>query len=136
MAKYYELILYSTSEQAFASRIVDLIDRKHHKFAYRLYRQHCILGPGGRLLKSLQPICANRDDKDIIMVDSKMASLALCMENAVPIRPYVRDLKNDRELLLLGRYLKLLAQRRDEDDVRRKIREDLVSYLANQPDCN
>lgn len=56
--------------------------------------------------------------KDIIIVDNKVESYALQLENGVPIKDYFGD-PEDLQLLVLKDYLMAL---RSTDDVRPKIK--------------
>jgi len=73
-------VVFTASEQSYANAIVDRIDPEGKFFDYRMYRQHCIetnfhLG-GSTYLKDLR-IIANRDLKDIILVDNATLCFAL-----------------------------------------------------------
>lgn len=59
-------------------------------------------------------IIANRELKDLIIVDNAVLCFSLQIENGIPILPFYSD-KNDDELLHLLFYLKSLAE---ADDIR------------------
>jgi len=49
-------------------------------------------------------IIADRDIKDIILVDNSIISFAFQMENGIPIKAYMRQ-ENDEELLFMVTFL-------------------------------
>lgn len=107
LSKYYQLVVFTASEASYADAILNRIDPDKKLFSYRLYRQHCIetsftLG-GSTFIKDLR-IIANRDLKDIIIVDNAVLCFALQIDNGIPILPFYTD-KNDDELLHLVYYL-------------------------------
>eukprot|EP00347_Sterkiella_histriomuscorum_P020709 403336778 len=96
----------------YANAILDYIDPDKSLIQYRLYRQHCIETEFG-FIKDLRVI-ANRDLKDMVLVDNSVLSFAMQIENGIPILPFYTS-KADEELLHLVYYLKCLVV---QDDVR------------------
>jgi len=68
-----------------------------------LYRDNCIETEEGVYIKDLRVI-ANRDLKDILLVDNAAYSFGYQVDNGVPIIPFYED-KNDKELMHLIVYL-------------------------------
>lgn len=81
---------------------MNTIDPANQIFQKRLYRQHCVETPYG-LIKDLR-IIANRDLKDMILVDNSALSFAFNVNNGIPILPFYDD-KQDEELKHLRYYL-------------------------------
>lgn len=42
MAKYYRMILFTSSKKEYADKILDLIDPYNEYFEYKFYRDHCV----------------------------------------------------------------------------------------------
>jgi len=68
----------------------------------RLYRNSCQQTEFG-FLKNLD-VFANRDLKDVVLVDNSIFSCAMQLDNGVPVLPFFYD-PEDRELLFLLEYL-------------------------------
>jgi CTD small phosphatase-like protein 2 len=66
--------------------VLDILDPNNLFFTARIFRQSCY-EKGGLHIKDLR-IIANRDLRDIILVDNFMYSYSFQMENGVPILPY------------------------------------------------
>ena len=77
-----------------------------------LYRESYVITEG-IYIKDLR-ILANRELKDIIIVDNAAYSFGYQIDNGIPIISWHDD-KNDKELLNLVDYLKVLVE---EDDIR------------------
>lgn len=73
---------------------------------------------GSTYLKDLRVI-ANRDLKDLILVDNATLCFALQLDNGIPILPFYHDRKDD-ELLHLLFYLKCISE---AEDIRLNNRE-------------
>jgi len=71
-------------------------------------------------VKDLALLSEGRDLKDVIIVDNKIESYSLHLDNGVPISSFYGD-PTDEHLKLLGPYLLQLA---GETDVRNKIVRD------------
>jgi CTD small phosphatase-like protein 2 len=54
-----------------------------------MYRQHCYLTPENYYVKDLRVI-ANRELKDMVLVDNSVFSFAYQLENGVPIVSFYR----------------------------------------------
>lgn len=65
MSEAFELIIYTSSLEEYASNVIDLIDPKK-RVSIRLYRENCVVY-GNKIVKSLEAL--NRDLKDIIIID-------------------------------------------------------------------
>ena len=57
------------------------------------------------LIKDLSLLLSGRDIKDIILIDNRVCSYMINMENGIPIKNFMGD-KNDRSLESLTLYLK------------------------------
>jgi CTD small phosphatase-like protein 2 len=83
LSLYYQLVVFTASEQSYADPILNALDPKNNLFAHRLYRPSCIptshsssLNCGSTYLKDLR-ILANRDPADLLLVDNATFCFAL-----------------------------------------------------------
>jgi len=116
--KHFQVIAFTASHQVYADAILDYIDPNHEFITHRLYRQHCFLTEEGYYVKDLR-IFADRDLKDVVIVDNSVYSFAFQIDNGIPIIPFYND-KQDEEMLHLVYYLNCLAK---ADDVREQNRQ-------------
>lgn len=107
MNDYFEIIVFTASHNCYANRVLDFLDPKEELIHHRLFREHCYVTEDGIHIKDLRVI-ANRNIKDLVIVDNACYSFGFQLENGVPIIPYY-DNKNDDELKKLCSYLKKLA---------------------------
>jgi CTD small phosphatase-like protein 2 len=116
--KHFQVIVFTASHQWYANAVLDFIDPDHKLIQYRMYRDQCVETPQGIFIKDLRMI-ANRDLKDILLVDNASYSFGYQLDNGIPIIPFYND-KNDKELLHLIQYLNWVI---DSEDVREQNRK-------------
>jgi len=75
LAKYYEICVFTAGTQDYADAALDFIDPERQIIKHRLYRQHCINPVSGVYVKDSR-IIADRNIKDIILVDNSIISFA------------------------------------------------------------
>ena len=112
LRKSYQLVSFTASDQIYADTILDYIEKDGELFSARLYRQHCVETPFG-LIKDLR-IIANRQMKDMILVDNSALSFAFNVTCGIPILPFFDD-ESDEELRHLTFYLSCLCEQRVPD---------------------
>lgn len=120
---YYEIILFTTSIQSYADKVLKLIEKEQKFFTYRLYRQHAKI-LGDKYTKDLSNI--GRDLARTVIVDDRTSSFELQKENGILIRTYIDDKQKrtpDFALYELGKILVKIAEEKTED-----IRESLKKY--------
>lgn len=113
MSKSYEIVIFSSSHQSYANAILNVLDPDNKFITYRVFRDNCVIAEDGSLVKDLR-IFANRDLKEVVILDNSLLCYAWQMENGIPIIPFFAD-KEDKELAKLSAFLKIL---KDVDDVR------------------
>lgn len=118
MSKIFEVVIFSSSQQSYANAILNVMDPDNKFITFRIFRDNCVIAEDGSLIKDLR-ILANRDLKDIIIVDNSLLSYVWQCENAIPIIPFFDD-KNDQELLKLGKFLE--EEVNQLDDVRLELK--------------
>jgi Dullard-like phosphatase family protein len=105
VAQQFEVVVFTASQQYYADPLMDTIDPDQTLVTDRLYRQHCVEAPVGRI-KDLN-LCGRSLDRMVIIDNSP---IAYCFQprNAIPILSWFDD-PNDKELLKLIPLLQQLA---------------------------
>lgn len=93
IAERYEVVVFTAGLREYASLVLDRLDRKRI-VSHRFYRDSC-KQMDGRFVKDLST--TGRDLGSVVIVDDNPNAYFLQPENAVPISPFIDDLK-DREL--------------------------------------
>ena len=101
LARYYEIIIFTTSQNYIAQPIIETIDPYHYAM-YSLYRDSTRL-VGTKHVKDIS--CLNRDIGKVIVVDTDPAHFQLQPENGVTIKPWKGDDPEDVELSKLMKFL-------------------------------
>jgi len=112
--KDFEVFVFTASHPCYANVVLDYLDPKKELIHQRFFRDSCI-NMGGVYIKDLR-IFANRNLKDIIIVDNAAYSFAYQLDNGIPIVSWHDD-PNDKELFNLTDYTKALSQVEDIRDV-------------------
>jgi CTD small phosphatase-like protein 2 len=118
MNKYFEIIVFTASHDAYAKAVVDYIDKNRRIIQGYLSRDHCYHTEDGAYVKDLRVL--NRNLKDVVIVDNLVYSYAFQIYNGIPILPFENN-KNDRELLDLVDYLKFLSTMEDVREVNKRF---------------
>jgi len=115
--RYYHIVVFTASHQAYADAVLDFMDPSNKFFKYRLYRNNCSLVDieGSKFyVKDLDIFDEFYDLKDIIIIDNSVLSFIYHLENGIPIVPYYNEDK-DGSLYVVGLYLIHIYK---EDDLR------------------
>ena len=133
--KYYYIVVFTASHQAYADAVLNFMDPTNKYFKHRLYRNNCSLVDveGNKFyVKDLDIFDENYDLKDIIIIDNSVLSFIYHLENGIPIVPYYHEDK-DGSLYVVGLYLKHIFK---EDDLREANKKyiNLESFL-NEAKC-
>lgn len=118
LSKYYEIIVFTASHSCYANVALDYLDPENKYIHHRLFRDHCVTTEEGLYIKDLR-VLANRDLRDVIIVDNAVYSFGYQLENGIPIIPFYYN-KNDTELKSLTEYLKVLYYARDVREFNRR----------------
>ena len=128
--KYYHIVVFTASHQAYADAVLDHMDPGKKYFKYRLYRNNCSLVDVDGVkfyVKDLDIFDEFYDLKDIVIIDNSVLSFIYHLENGIPIVPYYNEDKDDA-LYVVGLYLIHIY---NEDDLRisNKKNINLESFL-------
>ena len=105
--KYYHIVVFTASHQAYADAVLDFMDPTKKYFNYRLYRNNCSLVDINNVkfyVKDLDIFNEFYDLKDIVVIDNSVLSFIYHLENGIPIVPYYNEDK-DGSLYVVGLYL-------------------------------
>lgn len=116
LSSMFELCVFTAGEKDYADTILNFIDPDRAIIKHRLYRQHCVKPEQGVYVKDLS-IIADRNIKDIILVDNSIISFAFNLSNGIPIKAFLGE-DNDEELLYMVTFLEEIF---GKDDVRPHI---------------
>jgi len=111
LSKYYEIIIFTAAHASYASAVVDYIDPEKKFIKYVISRDRCLVTKNGYYIKDLR-ILANRDLKDVLIVDNITHSFSMQIANGVPILNYQDD-PDDKELKYFAKYLEKCAETRN-----------------------
>jgi len=115
LSKYFEIIVFTASHSCYANVVLDYLDPEGKYIHHRLFRDSCVTTEEGLYIKDLR-VFANRNLKDMVLVDNAVYSFGYQLDNGVPIAPFYYH-KSDTELKSLVPYLKSLYSVRDVRDV-------------------
>jgi len=129
LSLFYELVLWTAGDQAYADKIIDFLDPQN-LIEHRLYRDHCTVlnVDSGVYIKNLRDL--GRDLDRTLIVENSPRNFGLQIDNGIPITSFecftletseggsmqhVWD-DNDRQLIILTRWL--VEVQKDEHPVK------------------
>ncbi|OMJ81221.1 hypothetical protein SteCoe_18338 [Stentor coeruleus] len=110
----FEVFVFTASHPCYANVVLDYLDPNKELIHQRFFRDSCV-NMGGVFIKDLR-IFANRNLKDLIIVDNAAYSFAYQLDNGIPIVSWHDD-QYDKELYNLMDYVKALVTVEDIRDV-------------------
>jgi carboxy-terminal domain RNA polymerase II polypeptide A small phosphatase len=113
MAKYFEIVLYTSSNDYYADKVLEQLDT-NNVIRSRLYFESCVYY-SGRFIKDLSLL--GRDLSQTVIVDDEPGAYSFQPENAIDIKVYgtEEEFSSDRELEQIAAFLKGI---KDVPDVR------------------
>ncbi|KAI8622106.1 HAD-like domain-containing protein [Chytriomyces sp. MP71] len=104
MSRYYELVIFTTSQNYVAAPVIETLD-PYHYVMYNLYRDSTRL-MGIKHVKDLS--CLNRDLGKVIVVDTDPENFQLQPENGIQLKAWKGE-EDDEELSKLMKLLEEMA---------------------------
>ena len=112
---FFELAVFTASEQVYADRVLDSFDASRSLIPLRYYRDSCTCS-NGAWVKDLRVL--GRNLSRVVIADNSPAAFAFQQENGIPIRAWTSD-PNDDQLFALYNLLKRID-----------LAEDVRPYVA------
>ena len=116
VAQWYEVVIFTASQQVYADKLLDIIDPQHSYIKHRVFRDSCVCYEGN-YLKDLTVL--GRPMESVMLVDNSIQAFGFQLENGIPIESWF-DREDDSELNSL---LVLLERMKNVRDVRPVIAE-------------
>jgi Dullard-like phosphatase family protein len=112
MSNYYDLVIFTASDESYANAIIEKLDPQHTLFKARYYRKDCTSDANGNYIKDLRRITG--DLRQILLVDNNPMSYHLQPHNGIPIKSWIFYQKDSN----LKKLVKLLKRATFLQDVR------------------
>ena len=130
-SKYFDLCVFTASDQDYADAIINYIEKDKKYFKLRLYRNNCIFIEPGLYIKDLRIFNSCRNLKDIIILDNSLFSFANQLNNGILITSFFDD-KDDTFLNNAKEYLEYIQ---NEEDIR-EINKESFRFEEIKEDIN
>ncbi|EDW46975.1 CTD nuclear envelope phosphatase 1 [Drosophila sechellia] len=109
VSKWYDLVIYTASLEAYAAQVVDQLDAGRGLITRRFYRQHC---RASSPLVSKDLTLVSPDMSGVLIIDNSPYAYRDFPDNAVPIKTFIYD-PDDTELLKMLPFLDALRFTKD-----------------------
>ena len=127
--KYYDLILFTSSDINEANPLIEVIEQKKKYFSYKFYLQHNIL-INNTFVKGVSRI--GKDLDKIIMVDNLVNNYQFQKRNTILIKSFYGEENSDKKLFYLKEILVKIAK--EGGDLRNgieKYREEIFDKVSS-----
>ena len=127
--KYYDLILFTSSDINEANHLIEVIEQKKKYFSYKFYLQHNII-VNNTFVKDISRI--GKDLGKIIMVDNLVNNYQFQKGNTILIKSFYGEENNDKKLFYLKEILVKIAK--EGGDLRNgieKYREEIFDKVSS-----
>ena len=111
-SEYFDLVIFTASEQLYADTIINYIEKDKKYFKLRLYRNSCIFIEPGLYIKDLRIFSDHKKLEDIIILDNSLFSFANQLNNGILITSFFDD-RNDSFLMNVKEYLDYIKNEKD-----------------------
>mgnify|MGYP002624512765 CR=1 FL=1 len=114
VSKYYEIIIFTSSQKGYADNILNKIDNEGNLISHRLYKNHVIFEKG-KSVKKLNMI--GRDLKKTIFIDNLRSNAKYNINNLCPISNWTGDIYDDKLIKLKNKLIKIATCGKYNDDI-------------------
>ena len=114
VSKYYEIVIFTSSPQKYADKILNKIDIEGNLISFRLYRSH-VFYENGKSVKNLNLI--GRDLTKTIFVDNLRSNAKYNLNNLCPITTWRSDIFDNRLIKLKEKLIYLATCGKYDDDI-------------------
>ena len=126
--KYYEIFVFSLSENEIADHLINSIDKRKKFFDYRLYRENLNI-INDQFVIDLSKF--NRPLEKSIIISNLPQIYQLQKENSINIKSYYKEDLNDNILKKLLSILKnIVEEEGDISEILLKYRDDIIKYVT------
>ena len=134
VSQFYELIIFTSSTEAYANSVIEAIEHDKKYFDYIFYRQHTII-VGNEFVKDLTRI--GRPLNSTIIIDNMPQNFRFQKENGISIKPFWGQDFNDKTLYDLMPILLDIAK--NGGDVRlslNKYKDEIIGKITSNVSKN
>jgi len=114
VSKYYEIIIFTSSQKSYADNILNKIDIEGNLISHRLYKNHVIFEKG-KSVKKLNMI--GRDLKKTIFIDNLRSNAKYNINNLCPISNWTGDIYDDKLIRLKYKLIKIATCGKYNNDI-------------------
>ena len=114
VSKFYEIIIFTSSQKKYADKILDKIDTNGNIFSHRLYKNH-VLYENGKSVKNLNLI--GRDLTKTIFIDNLRSNAKYNLDNLCPITTWKSDIFDNRLIKLRDKLSYIATCGKFDDDI-------------------
>ena len=114
VSKYYEIIIFTSSQKSYADNILNKIDIEGNLISHRLYKNHVIFEKG-KSVKKLNMI--GRDLKKTIFIDNLRSNAKYNIKNLCPISNWKGDIYDDKLIKLKNKLIKIATCGKYSNDI-------------------
>ena len=126
--KYYEIFIFSLSENEIADHLINSIDKRKKFFDYRIYRENLNI-INDQFVIDLNKF--NRPLEKSIIISNLPQIYQLQKENSINIKSYYQEDLNDNILKKLIPILKnIVEEEGDVSEILLKYRDDIIKYIT------
>ena len=114
ISKYYEIIIFTSSQKKYADKILNKIDVDGNLISHRLYKTH-VQYENGKTVKNLNMI--GRDLTKTIFVDNLRSNAKYNLSNLCPITTWISDIFDNKLIKLKDKLIYIATCGKYDNDI-------------------